>query len=167
MVASLRCRASLHSFVFLSFLILNQSSGWHRRYLHNIKSEICTFANPRDMAEIRIMYVFCQPRLSNAGHANLVIMDAVPDRDKGVSRSSMVSPPSGGRRSRRAPLGLVSTSCCNYLKRRKEVGAPTPLRSSRLSGTDGSECVEWGVSHCKAESSISESFMRRPDVHLD
>ena len=128
MVASLRCRASLHSFVFLSFLILNQSSGWHRRYLHNIKSEICTFANPRDMAEIRIMYVFCQPRLSNAGHANLVIMDAVPDRDKGVSRSSMVSPPGGSRRSRPVPLRLVLTTPAKHYRGGKR------RASQRLSG---------------------------------
>ena len=37
------------------------------------------------------------------------------------------------------------------------MGEPTLIRSSRLSGTDDSDCAEWDVSHCKVEPPIGES----------
>ena len=41
------------------------------------------------------------------------------------------------------------------------MGEPTPIRSSRLSGTGDSDCAEWDVLHCKAELSTSKSLLLR------
>ncbi|TBU31266.1 hypothetical protein BD311DRAFT_823225, partial [Dichomitus squalens] len=54
---------------------------------------------------------------------------------------SIISPPSGCRRSRRVPLGLILVLPRNALA--VDTEKPTPVRCSRLSGMGDSDCAEW------------------------
>ena len=78
-------------------------------------------------------------RSSNSTHADHVLV-LVRHLDKGVSRPSMVRPPSGSRRLRHNPFGFASPLLQNNVAER--ASEPTPIRSSRLSGMGGSDCAE-------------------------
>ena len=98
----------------------------------------------------RVMFSSVWPRRKHvcSSHRSLYLTHANPmlslvrRMDKGVSRSSMVSPPSGGRRSRSSHSG--SHPRRESLHRAgEEVDEPTPFRYSRLPGMGDSDCAEW------------------------